>query len=93
MFAKNEKITGRLPVCVPQITQEYTLSDEIALERGFGLKYKDFCPLCGETHENNLRDRIQGLFHKIIYVMRVVFAFLQGKGADLFERIRRIFSV
>ena len=93
MFAKNEKITGRLPVCVPQITQEYTLSDEIALERGFGLKYKDFCPLCGETHEKNLRDRIQGLFHKIIYVMRVMSAFLHDRGVDLFAQIRRIFSV
>ncbi len=93
MFAKNEKITGRLPVRVPQITQEYTLSDEIALERGFGLKYKDFCPLCGETHENNLRDRIQGLFHKILFVMRVVSAFLHDRGVDLFAQIRRVLPV
>lgn len=71
----------------------YTLSDEIALERGFGLKYKDFCPLCRETHENNLRDRIQGLFHKILFVMRVVSAFLHDRGVDLFAQIRRVLPV
>ena len=92
MFAKNEKITGRLPVRVPQITQDYTFSDETALERGFGLVYKDFCPVCGESHEKNLQDRIQGLFHKILYAMRAAFTFLYDRGVDLFDRIRRIFS-
>ncbi|MBR5618202.1 MAG: hypothetical protein IKW76_00545 [Clostridia bacterium] len=93
MFAKNEKITGRLPVRVPQITQEYALSDETALERGFGLKYKDFCPLCGETHEKDMWDRIQGFFHKIVYVLRETIVCLKDRGTDLFDRIRRIFSV
>lgn len=92
MFAKNEKITGRLPVRVPQITEDYKFSDETALERGFGLEYKAFCPICGETHDKNFLDRIQGFFHRIINVIRVVFAFLHDRGADLFERIRRGFS-
>ncbi len=86
MFARGERITGRLPVNVPALTEDYTFSEEIALKRGFGLDYKVFCPLCGETHESGLWEQFLGVVHLIVYVLQEVSAFLTGRGAALWRR-------
>jgi beta-N-acetylhexosaminidase len=86
MFAKGERVTGRLPVNVPALTEEYTFSDEVALNRGFGLDYKHFCPLCGEVHDDGLTDRLQGVLHEAVYVLQKAFGFLKDNGAALWNR-------
>ena len=79
MFGKGEKITGRLPVDIPVINEDYTFSDEIALKRGFGLNYKHFCSLCGEAHDNGLWDRLHGIIHEVICVLQKAFNILKSR--------------
>ncbi len=91
MFANGESITGRLPVDVPAITEDYQFADEIALQRGFGLNYKDYCPACGQAFEQNLWGQVRELIHSLIHVLQNVAAVIRSAGADLFDRLLRLF--
>ena len=88
MFAKFETVEGRLPVDIPAITEDYVFSDDIALERGYGLSYKEFCRYCGESHDKDTADKLKGLLHKLLYWLREFFDRLKEKVIALFERLR-----
>lgn len=89
MFSKEDKVTGKLPVNVPAISEAYTFSDQIVLERGFGLEYKSFCPVCGETHDTNLWKRIVGVFHKISYAFEQLFTFFKDKVVFIADLLKQ----
>ena len=87
MFAKGERITGRLPVDIPVITEDYTFSEETALQRGFGLDYKHFCLLCGEAHDKDSWDRLLGLFHELVYVLTKTVSILKSDIVTIWNRL------